>query len=288
MRMFLRRLLRPRPAVLAALVVAAAALLSVSLGGHTDNGVVIYGSYLFSTYALVVLCLAAPGAFRALRRRFAGKADALSARPGRVGRTVRFLLDGDRRIEALLPITLALNLAFAVFKLCAAAYYGSWWLASIGGYYAVLSVLRFGLLRQAGRGGRADERRSYRRAALALMALTVAMGGIITLTVIDGEAYDYAGVLIYAFALYAFVRVITAAVAFVKYWRTESEALAAARSMALACAMMSIMALQTALLSRFGEDAAYARTANSLTGLAVTLIMLALSAAMLVRARRAA
>ena len=288
MRSLFRRLLYPRPLVLAGLAVAAAALLVVSLGGHTDSGGVIYGSYLFSAYALVALCLAMPGAVRALRRRLGAGADALSAKPGFWGRAARLLLDSDRRTEALLPVTLGLNLAFAVFKLGAAIFYRSWWLASIGGYYAVLSVLRFNLLKQAGRRGRADERRSYRRAALALMALTVVMGGIITLTVIGGGAYDYAGVLIYAFALYAFVRVITAAMAFVKYWRTESEALAAARSMALACAMMSVMALQTALLSRFGEDAAFARTANALTGLGVTLIMLGLSAAMLMRSRRSA
>ena len=254
MRSFFRRLLYPGPPVLAGLAVAAAALLVVSLGGHTDSGVVIYGSYLFSTYALVALCLAMPGAVRALRQRTDAGVEALTARPGPWGRAARFLLDSDQRAEALLPVTLALNLAFAMFKLATAVFYRSWWLASIGGYYAVLSVLRFNLLKQAGRRGRADERRSYRRAALALMALTVVMGGIITMTVIDGEAYDYAGVLIYAFALYAFVRVITAAMAFVKYWRTESEALAAARSMALACAMMSVMALQTALLSRFGEN----------------------------------
>ena len=160
MRSFLRRLFHPRPAVLAALVVAAAALLVVSLGGYAGNGVVIYGSYRFSSYALAVVCLAAPRALRALRRRKDARLEALSARPGLSGRAARFLFDSDRRTAALLPVTLGMNLAFALFKLAAAAYYRSWWLASIGGYYAVLSLLRFSLLKQAGRGGQADERRA--------------------------------------------------------------------------------------------------------------------------------
>ena len=113
------------------------------------------------------------------------------------------------------------------------------------------------------------------------------MGAIITQTVIENRSYDYAGVLIYAFALYAFTRIVSAIVTLVKHWRTESEVLAASRCLSLACAMMSIMALQTALLNRFGEDIAFRRTANSLTGLAITLIMLAMSGAMLMRGRKA-
>ena len=216
-----------------------------------------------------------------------GKQTALN----RLTRSVRqALADRPRRARILLAASLAFNLLFAAFKLISGLWMKSAWVVAVGVYYAILAALHHSLLRAVAARCPSTRAawRAYHRTAWLLLLLTLAMAGIVLQAIRLNAAYSYPGVLIYAFALYAFVRVITAAMAFVKYWRTESEALAAARSMALACAMMSVMALQTALLSRFGEDAAFARTANALTGFFVTLIMLGLSAAMLMRSRRSA
>ncbi len=191
------------------------------------------------------------------------------------------LAEEETRARAALHLSLWANLLYALFKLAASVWYRSLWLGAIGVYYAVLSLLRFLLLRE--RLDRGDAPRACRLTALALLLLTLCMGGVIAQTVIENRACDYAGALIYAFALYALARIISAAVTLAKHWRTESEALAASRCLSLACAMMSVMALQTALLNRFGEDAAFCRAANALTGAGITLAMLAMSGAMLAR-----
>ena len=286
MRQWLRRLFHPAGPVLAALAIVSTGLLIVSLGGYTDNGVIIYGSYLLSSYALVAVCLWMPTVVTAARGRVRQRAAEITSRSERLSELSGRYSDDEARNRVALYLSLASNMLYAGFKLGASVWYRSLWLGAIGMYYAVLSLLRFILLRGARRMSRLDEHRAYRRTALAMLVLTVCMGAIITQTVIENRSYDYAGVLIYAFALYAFTRIVSASVTLVKHWRTESEVLAASRCLSLACAMMSIMALQTALLNRFGEDIAFRRTANSLTGLAITLIMLAMSGAMLMRGRK--
>ena len=90
--------------------------------------------------------------------------------------------------------------------------------------------------------------------------------------------------LVYAFALYAFVKIISAVSALIRHRHGENRLLAASRCVSFACALMSMLALQTALIDRFGTPR-FAMTANALFGSAVCAAMLGMCAFMLRRSR---
>ncbi len=280
------RLLHPRGLALALIVLSAAVLLSLCLSETVQSPVLRYFAYLYSTYALVIFCAWLPKGigFCGNRIRRLAKSHA------RFGAAYGLYLDMERRTRALLVPSLILNLAYALFKLIAGLWLRSTWLFGAGVYYTVLAALRYTLLRTfyANASDSARAWKAYRNTALWLLALTIAMAGLIVQMVVSGKAYHYPGVLIYAFALYAFIKVISAVSALIRHRHGENRLLAASRCTSFACALMSLLALQTALIHQFGNDPSFAMKANALLGLGVCLAMLGICLFMLLRWRKQA
>ena len=93
--------------------------------------------------------------------------------------------------------------------------------------------------------------------------------------------------MIYASAFYAFYSLITATVYAVRARKLHRPAFSAAKALNLDGALMSILALQTAMLAQFGEgDAAFRQVMNLATGAAVTLLSAALAVFLIVYAAR--
>ena len=66
--------------------------------------------------------------------------------------------------------------------------------------------------------------------------------------------------------------------------RKEDEPiLAAARTLSFAAALMSILALQTAMITEFGGGADFARTMNTIAGAVISGLLIALSLMMLIK-----
>ena len=196
----------------------------------------------------------------------------------------KILFNYERRSQFMLNLSLALNLFYAVFKLGTGFYYHSFWMGALGIYYAVLAGLRFFLLRAIHRPIDQSGMLIYRRTGWLLNLLTLAMTGIFLQMVLENQAYHYPGVLIFAMAVWAFAKIIVAAVNLIKRQKDENKVLAAARCISFAGALMSILALQTALLARFGEGAVtFAQTMNAITGAGVTALLITLSALMIAR-----
>ena len=79
---------------------------------------------------------------------------------------------------------------------------------------------------------------------------------------------------------HAFARMITATINLLKRRGDENNSLAAARCVSFCGALMSIQALQTALLGRYGSDAFAARM-NTIVGLVIVFMMIGLCVVML-------
>ena len=160
----------------------------------------------------------------------------------------------------------------------------TFWMGALGIYYAVLAGLRFVLLRAIHRPSDQRGMLIYRRTGWLLNLLTLTMTGIFVQMVRENQAYDYPGVLIFAMAVWAFAKIIVAAVNLIKRQKDKNKVLAAARCVSFAGALMSILALQTALLARFGEGAVtFAQTMNAITGAGITALLITLSALMIAR-----
>lgn len=105
------------------------------------------------------------------------------------------------------------------------------------------------------------------------------MGGMIALMVRANASFSYPGTIIYASALYTFYTMALAIINLVKYRRLGSPILSAAKALNLVSAMMSILGLQTAMISQFDPgNEAFRKTMNTMTGSVVygVVILIAL------------
>lgn len=261
---------------------SSAALLVPVLGqGLLQDSPIVYFIYSFSAYSLVILCVA-------LQRW--GQYVLLPA-VNRQPLVRRYRTDLLFKSHLSLYLSLLLNLLYAVFKLVSGIWYGSVWLITLGIYYLFLLCMRCLLahyLRRVPVG--ANLRAEYRRCracGIVMALMNLALMGVIVLVLRQNRTFHYPGSLIYAMALYAFCAVASACVNLVKLRRQGSPVLSATKAISLAAALVSMLSLETAMLTEFGSgDDLTRQLLTGLTGGAVCLIILLMALVMILKANR--
>ena len=250
-----------------------------------DEHPVAYAIYMLAFYALCVVCVKVPGAFRS------GKGLVLSNPHAR-----RYFTDKPFKAKFKLYSSTVLNLAYGVFKLMIGIVYHSVWFGSVAVYYMVLSLLRFLLITANRRTEQLEpaeknlrQWKSYRICGWLMLLLNAAVTVMVVQMVWQNRGYSYPGYVIYVSAAYTFYRLTMAIVRAVKNRKDHSPVFAAAGVMDLCAALMSIFALQTAMFSSFGGDmtAENRFLMNTLTGTGVSILVLCAAVVMIVRATKA-
>lgn len=201
--------------------------------------------------------------------------------------------DPDRRAHFLLYFSLGFNLIYAIFKLIMGGWYRSYWMIGLGVYYGLLAMMRFLLIRRIRKREAPDSFSAwkvYRMTAALLLLLTLIIAGLITQVFLNDTTYAYPGFLIYAFALYAFVKIVSVTRSLIVKRHEENRLLAAARAISFACALMSILALQVALLHQFGsadDSTLFAARINGIVGLVIVGLIVGISSYMIIHSTRA-
>ena len=276
-----KRLLFPGRAVLLAGVPLAAALLAYAFVVEGGEGIVSYVAFAFSSYMTVAVCACMP--------RLVREAIALAHR---IPWLHRYMTDDHVRMHVSLYLSLGLNMLYAVMKLLMGVYFRSVWFVTLGVYYALLTALRFMLLGHVRRNvpGRAmaSELKHFRLCGAVLIPMTIALTGVVILVIDRNEGFQYAGYLIYVAAMYAFYKVISAVVNLVKYRRYNSPVMSATKAVSLASALVSVFALETAMLSQFGQerDPLFRRIMTTATGAGICAFILSMAAVMIIHATR--
>ena len=224
-----------------------------------------------------------------LKRKILQESRLWSFIPPRWEPLIRELLDDpEQRAGFFLAASLGTNLLYALFKLLAGKIFQSPWMAALGVYYGLLAIMRFLLLRRMKQNTVKSEWKAYRNTAVLLLVLTLIIAGIIAQTFLLPKTYDYPGVLIYAFTAYAFGKMISVSVSLARKRHAPNRILAAARCISFAQALMSILAVQVALINRFGADSpGFTFQMNSLLGAAICLLVIGMSFSMLAKAGKA-
>ena len=120
-----------------------------------------------------------------------------------------------------------------------------------------------------------------------LFLLELPLGGMILLMVRTPAGPVYPGSVIYLSALYAFYAMTAAICSVLRSRRSAGPILAAARALDLVSAMMALLGLQTAMISRFSpESPAFRSRMNALTGGFVWLSVIALALWLLLKRSR--
>lgn len=195
-----------------------------------------------------------------------------------------------------------------VFSVCSClvatsitVYYGvlfglslSVWYGALGGYYLLLALARGGVLlsraygRKRGESGAAlalRDAQSYFGSGSLLVALAFAFSSVLTLTVTRNYYNQYAGLTIYVAAAYAFWKGSFAVYNFIKAHKREDLTVRTLRNINAADALVSIVALQSAMLQTFMSegDALNPRLFNAVTGGIACLLIIVMGSFMIVR-----
>ncbi|MDE5782377.1 MAG: hypothetical protein K2I03_13015 [Lachnospiraceae bacterium] len=281
--------LPPFPTVLVA--IPSFAFVTFVLVTETDS-IVAYVSYMLSSYALIISITGIyrmKGFTKSVWKRIEDHPMMEKILSTPLGK--RLLRDVRFRTEIELYQGFFINLLYIVMKLVSGIYYHSMWFISIAVYYILLAVMRFMLLyrgkKKADRDTMEAELRRYRLCGIMLLLMNQALAGIVIFMVHQNRGYEYSGLLIYAMAVYSFYAVIIAIINIVKFRRHGSPVLSAAKAINLVAAMVSILSLETAMVTQFGDgNTAFRQIMTGATGGGICTIVLAMAIFMIWKSTR--
>lgn len=175
---------------------------------------------------------------------------------------------------------MVVNLAFAAFNMVGGYFRASVWMGSNGLYHLVLTVIHLILVTYDAKLEKTEDLMKRQRmgwsgfqfcgAMLFLLHLT--MTGMVFQMIWRGETEKYPGLLIFAVAAYTFYKLMIALIRVIRFRKNTTPILGASKNIDLSEAMMSLLSLQSGLLTAFGQgDVDFAFLMNSLTGGAVCL-----------------
>ena len=118
--------------------------------------------------------------------------------------------------------------------------------------------------------------------------MNVALAGIVILVVYQNSGFEYPGMLIYVMALYAFYATIMAVRNVVKFRKYGSPVMSAAKVINLTAALVSMLSLETAMLTQFGaaDDPMFRQIMTASTGAGISIIVLGMAVFMIVRSTK--
>lgn len=260
------------------------ALVLYALTEEGVNPVIAYVSYFLSAYAFTITItgIITIGCF--VRRGI--KEHPLVKKIVRLPLVNRYLREDTFRAEAALYQGCIINLFYASVKMVSGILYKSVWFVTLAVYYILLAVMRASLLHYVRKIGRnkISEWHRYRLCGIILLVMNVVLLGIVILVVHQNSGFEYPGMLIYVMAMYTFYAVIMAFWNVVKFRRYGSPVLSAAKVITLTAALVSMLSLETAMLTQFGatNDPIFRQVMTASTGVGISIIVLGMAVFMII------
>ena len=280
----LQKLLHPPGWVLIFVPLLSFAALAAVFIRQCPENILVYLIYSLSAYSLTIWLAALPGLTKRAKSAMMGSKLMRKAAASPI--MGRYFKDLAFRGSISIYQGIAVNLFYVAFRIMAAIRYVSVWFLSMAAYYLVLGGLRAYLIVCYRRRTPELERRCYHTTAWFLFLLNIPMGGMIVLMVRTDSGFSYPRYVIYLSALYTFYTMITSAINLIRFRRLGSPILSAAKVLHFVAAMMSILGLQTAMISRFSENGEnYRRMMNAITGSFVYCIVILIAIYMLLHGR---
>lgn len=210
--------------------------------------------------------------------------------------TAKLTQDFSYRTVMITYCSLVFNLLLAASKLFAGWYYSSIWLMVLAGYYIILCLSKFLLLRYGRKQTRLTDKskmiehewKAYRLCGIMLLVLTTFLQGVVIMIIRDGMGFAYNEIVVIAVAVYDFCCLSSAIVYMVRKRKNHSPIVNYLKSISLASTLVAMLSLQTAMFSAFGtgEDELFKPLMNILTGTVVCVFLLSLGTLMIVRSNK--
>lgn len=271
----------PHPVIAVVLSVAAAALLVYSFVYLEPEAPFSIASYVLSFYALTVVCLRAPDLIRFIQRfRHENKY------------VIQYTSDVRLRMNLSLLSSFVFNAVYSVFQLALGLWHHSVWFYTMAVYYLLLALMRLLLVRYTGRHAPGElqmlEWKKYRFCGVCLLLMNLALSVMITYFVFRIRTFPHHEITTIAMAAYTFVSLTFAILNVIRYKRYHSPAYSAAKAISLVSAIVSLLTLENAMLTAFGEQNSerFQQIMLGATGVGVLLTVHGISVHMLLTARK--
>ena len=241
-----KALLFPHIAIMILLVPIATVLLVGSMVFIGTESVIAYISYVLAAYTLTVWCFKIPYLIKFFKT---FKNENKYAR--------RWQDDTRLRVNVSLYGSLAWNALYRIFQLWLGFYHHTFWFYSLGAYYICLGVMRFFLARHTTRyapGERMQtELKKYRACGIVFLVMNLALALIIFFMVYWNRTFEHHMITAIAMAAYTFTALTTAIINVIKYRKYNSPVFSASKAISLAAALVSMLTLESTMLTTFGD-----------------------------------
>ena len=241
-----KALLFPHIVIMISLVPLATVLLVGSMVFIGTESIIAYVSYVLAAYTLTVWCFKIPRLIK-LFKTF--KDDNKYAR--------RWQDDTRLRVNVSLYGALAWNALYGLFQLWLGFYHRTFWFYSLGAYYICLSVMRFFLAHHTTRYAPGERMRTeikkYRACGIVFLVMNLSLALIIFFMVYWNRTFEHHMITAIAMAAYTFTALTTAIINVIKYRKYNSPVFSASKAISLAAALVSMLTLESTMLTTFGN-----------------------------------
>lgn len=277
-----KALLFPHIAIMIILVPVAIVFLVYSMVFLEMESVAAIIAYVLAAYTLTVWCFKIPYLIRFFKT-FKNE-----------NKYVRIWRDDTRlRINVSLYGTLIYNTAYALLQLGMGFWHHSFWFCSLAGYYISLAVMRFFLVRHTSKhrpGERMlDELKKYRACGIVFLVMNLALALIIFFMVYWNRTFKHHEITAIALAAYTFTSLTLAIINTVKYRKYNSPVYSASKAISLASACVSLLTLESTMLTAFGDGTMSLTEKSILLGVSgglISVFIIAMAIYMIVQANK--
>ena len=237
----------PHIAIMLILVPIATVFLVYSMVFLGTESVFAIVSYVLAAYTLTVWCFKIPYLIK-LFKTFKNK-----------NKYIKIWQDDTRlRVNVSLYGTLIYNTAYALLQLGMGFWHHTFWFCSLGAYYICLAVMRFFLVRHTSKhkpGEKmSDELRKYRTCGIVFLIMNLALALMIFFMVYWNRTFNHHEITTIALAAYTFTSMTFAIINIVKYRKYNSPVFSASKAISLASACVSMLTLESTMLTTFGNE----------------------------------
>ena len=210
-----------------------------------------YAVYTLSFYTLLVLSVAVGKNFPRWHSRIREMVYGNSY-------TRQYVTDAVFKTQINLACSLALDVLYAGVNILLAVFFSTNWFAVFAGYYAVLSCLRIllfqNLFRQRKRENPIRELKRARFCSGILLTVNLVLSALVLMMLYRPHEFGDMGVLIYVAALYTFSALAVSLTGLIRFRKYKSPVLSVSRMISLTASLVSLLILETAMLSQFGGE----------------------------------
>lgn len=270
-------LLFPHMAIVIIMVPLAAAGLIYAFAIPGANPYISYAAYAVSAYALTIVCTRMPSIIRWIKK-FKNE-----------NRYVQiYLSDRHLRMKVSLYNSVTMNTLYAALQFGSGLYYDSIWFYALAGYYVLLAIMRFFLLKETLKEKPGEnqymEWLHYRFIGIILLLMNLSLAVIVFFIVWENRGFEHHYIYTIALAAHTFFSMTMAIINVIKYRRYKSPVMSSAKVISLASALVSMLSMETAMLHAFGAENGpeFRQLMTALTGTGVCVIILAMAVYMII------